>query len=82
MVLAFDLFYLLACALMATNIGGISRRIYDALRKTWDQMATGSFNQIARLSMIIGQLPFWAFRIFFLLALTVGGIAMLLGASG
>ena len=77
MVIAFNIFYLAGCLVMASNVGNISRIFYLALRKTWDQMSDSSLNRGARMTVFIGQLPFWLFRLFFLVAGLAGGFAML-----
>jgi hypothetical protein len=68
----FYAFYAAGCALMATNLWGVSERIHWAFRRTWDQMSNNAFNRTARFNLWIGALPFIVWRLFFAAALVAG----------
>jgi hypothetical protein len=73
MVIAFDLFVILAGLILSSNIGNVARKIYLRMRLGWERMGDTRSNRTARSYLIFAVFPFWVFRLIFFLACVVGG---------
>jgi hypothetical protein len=59
------------------NIWVLSHWIHRALGVTWDQLGESTVGKFSRPSVLLGALPFWFFRLFFLVLLVVGAVSLI-----
>jgi hypothetical protein len=78
----FFILFFAACLLMVTNVWGLSHRFHRALEMTWDQLSESTTGRLSRLTVILGALPFWFFRLFFLVVLIAGAVSLIWHSLG
>jgi hypothetical protein len=80
MGLALDVVILLGGLIFATNFQGHSEHLHSILRLAWQRMDNTLFSRMARIYVIAGVMPFWAFRAACFLVMVCGGtLALIFG---
>jgi hypothetical protein len=76
--LALDIVILLGGLIFVTNFQGVSEHFHSILRLAWRRMDDTLFSRMARVYVIPGAIPFWAFRAACFLTMVCGGTLALI----
>jgi hypothetical protein len=65
---------------LVSNVGQKSERIHSIMRLAWNRMDQGWFDRAARIYVVFGTVPFWAFRLIAAVLFLGGGLLGLFSA--